>query len=87
MSSRHDDARKVRKKAADIAHDRPFASEHPNNKEEEEYKDKDGHRNFIANFTKGLKHHDPGEKDAGEVVNEDYEELLEALKERKTRRF
>ena len=79
MSNRHDDARDIRRKAAELAHDRSFTKNHQNNGEEDEYKDKDGNRNFIANFTKGLKHHEKTNRDAGEVINEHYRKLLDAL--------
>ena len=42
-------------------------------------KDKDGNRNFIGNFTKGLKHHPKENRDAWEIINEDYRKLLKAL--------
>jgi hypothetical protein len=84
---RHDDARDIRREAADIAHDRPYTGNHKNNGEEDEYKDKDGNRNFIANFTKGLKHHEKTNRDAGEVENEDYRKLLEAIDSGKQKDF
>jgi hypothetical protein len=76
---RHDDAYDIRVKAAKIARDRDFEDNHQDNGEENEYKDKDGHRNFIANYTKGLKHHPKGNRDAGEVINADYRKLIDAM--------
>jgi hypothetical protein len=76
---RHDDAYDMRVKAAKIARDRDFEDDHRDNGEENEYKDKDDHRNFIANYTKGLKHHPKGDRDAGEVINADYRKLIDAM--------
>ena len=76
---RHDDAFDIRVKASKIARDRDFESNHQDNGEENEYKDKDGNRNFIANYTKGLKHHLKGDRDAGEVINADYRKLVDAM--------
>jgi hypothetical protein len=81
--SRHDDAFDVRKDAAKIAHDRNFANNHPDNGEEDRYKDLDGNRNFIANFSKGLKQHEITNRDAGEVINPDYKKLVDAIKSEK----
>ncbi len=87
MSERHDKARDIRIKSADIAHKRSFTRDHPNNREEDEYQDKDGNRNFIANFTKGLPHHDKDNRDVGEVKNKEYRKLLSALKSGKQEDF
>src|SRR5215207_2724980 len=84
---RHKDAYDIRKDAAEIAFKRRYDKKHPNNGEEDEYKDADDNRNFIANYTKGLKHHEIGNRDAGEVENEDYKKLLKALKSGKQRDF
>ena len=62
-----------------IARDRGFENNHQDNGEENEYKDKDGHRNFIANFTKGFTHHPKDNRDAGEVINADYRKLVDAM--------
>ena len=78
--SRHDDALKIRREAADIAFNRPHASAHPTNREEDTYKNSDDDKNFIANYTKGLKHHEITNRDAGEVIGEDYKKLLDAIK-------
>jgi len=85
--SRHDDAFDVRKDAVKIAHDRNFANNHPDNGEENKYKDQDGNRNFIANFSKGLKHHEITNRDAGEVINPDYKKLVNALESEKQQDF
>src|SRR5919198_1182039 len=85
--SRHADAFQIRKKAAKLAYDRDFAKKHPDNGEEDKYKDLDGNRNFIANYTKGLKHHPPNDRDAGEVINRDYRKLLDAIKSGKSQGF
>ncbi len=77
---RHDDAYEIRVKAAKIAKDRDFEDDHENNGEENEYKDADGNRNFIANYTKGFRHHPKTDRDAGEVINQDYRKLVEAMK-------
>ena len=76
---RHDDAYEIRIKAAKIARDRDFENNHQNNGEENEYKDKDEHRNFIANYTKGFRHHPKTDRDAGEVINADYRKLVDAM--------
>ena len=60
---------------------------HPDNGEEDEYKDLDGNRNFIANFTKGFDHHPPDDRDAGEVINKDYKTLLDAVRSGKQSDF
>ena len=85
--TRHTDAFQIRKKAAKLAYDRDFAKKHPNNREEDKYKDLDGNRNFIANYTKGLKHHPPNDRDAGEVINPNYRKLLNAIKSEKPQDF
>lgn len=85
--SRHDDAYDIRVKAAKLARDRDYANNHPNNGEEDKYKDADGNRNFIANYTKGLRHHPITDRDAGEVINADYKKLLDALKSEKPQDF
>jgi hypothetical protein len=87
IMSRHDDAFEIRKKAAKLAHDRDFAKNHPDNGEEDKYKDLDGNRNFIANYTKGLKHHELTNRDAGEVINPDYRKLVDAIKSEKPQDF
>ena len=76
---RHDDARKIREESAKIAFDRG-AAQHKTNGEEDRYKDADGNRNFIANFSKGFNHHPPNNRDAGEVISHDYRKLLDAVK-------
>ena len=85
--ARHDDAYKIRVKAADIARDRDHTRDHSNNGEEDEYKDADGNRNFIANYTKGFRHHPKSDRDAGEVINEDYRKLLDAIDSEKPQDF
>src|SRR5918911_732864 len=85
--SRHDDSFNIRKRAAKLAYDRDFAKNHPDNGEENKHKDLDGNRNFIANYTKGLKHHIMTDRDAGEVINSDYRELLDAIKSEKPQDF
>jgi hypothetical protein len=85
--SRHDDAFEIRKRAAKLAYDRDFTKNHPDNGEENKYKDLDGNRNFIANYTKGLKHHVITDRDAGEVINSDYRKLLDAIKSEKPQDF
>src|ERR687892_451789 len=77
---RHDDAYEIRIKAAKIARDRDFEDDHQDNGEENEYTDKDGNRNFIANYTKGFEHHPKDNRDAGEVINTDYKKLIDAMK-------
>ena len=62
-----------------IARDREYADSHQNNGEENKYKDADGNRNFIANYTKGFKHHPKTDRDAGEVINPDYRKLVDAI--------
>ena len=62
---RHDDSYDIRVKAAKIARDRDHADSHRNNGEERKYKDADGNRNFIANYTKGFRHHPKTDRDAG----------------------
>jgi membrane-associated phospholipid phosphatase len=76
---RHDDAYDTRVKAAKLAKDRNFENNHQDNGEEDEYEDKDGHRNFIANYTKGFRHHPKTDRDAGEVINADYRKLVDAM--------
>jgi hypothetical protein len=76
---RHDDVYEIRVKAAKIAKDRDFEDDHQDNGEENEYKDKDGNRNFIANYTKGFRHHPKTDRDAGEVINADYRKLVDAM--------
>jgi hypothetical protein len=78
---RHDDAYDVRVKAAKIARDRDYEDNHQNNGEENKYKDVDGNRNFIANYSKGLKHHSKTDRDAGEVINPDYRKLLDVIED------
>jgi hypothetical protein len=80
---RHDDAYDIRVKAAKIARDRDHADTHQNNGEENKYKDADGNRNFIANYTKGFRHHPKTDRDAGEVINPDYRKLLDAIESEK----
>jgi hypothetical protein len=84
---RHEDSREIREDAAKIAFERKHATKHEDNKEEDEYKDADGNRNFIANYSKGLRHHDINDRDAGEVINEDYKRLVNALKTKKQEDF
>ena len=69
MNDRDNKAFDIRRDAADLAKNRR-GSDHPTNGEEKEYEN----ANYIANFTKGLKHHDNGE-----VIKEEYEKLLKAL--------
>ena len=87
--SRHEDARKVRREAAEIAHDRPFThdGDHKDNMEEEDYHDAHGNRNFIGNFSKGLPHHPIGDSEAGEVIADAYRTMLKALKSEKVSDF
>src|SRR5919197_5407831 len=85
--SRHNDALQIRRKAAKLAYDRDFAKTHRDNGEEDKYKDLDGNRNFIANYTKGLKHHELTNRDAGEVINPDYRKMLDAIKSKKPQDF
>jgi hypothetical protein len=84
---RHDDAYDIRVKAAKIARDRDHADSHQNNGEENKYKDADGNRNFIANYTKGFRHHPKTDRDAGEVINPDYRKLLDAIESEKSDDF
>lgn len=77
--SRHDDAFDIRVEAAKLAKNRN-TDNHMDNGEEDKYRDANGNRNFIANYTKGLKHHPKDHQDAGEVKNPDYKKLLDAVK-------
>jgi len=81
MSS-HEKAFDIRVRAANFSKDRK-QDNHKDNKEEDEYKDANGNRNFIANFTKGLNHHPKNHTDAGEVINPDYRKLLDAIESEK----
>lgn len=79
--NRNLEARRIRQEAAEAATraDDPYpirdlaVRSHLNNGEEDEYRKPSG-LNFIANFTKGLKHNC-----VGEVIRPDYIRLLEAL--------
>jgi hypothetical protein len=84
---RHKNAFDIRKDAAEIAFKRRYDKKHRTNGEEDDYRDADNNRNFIANYTKGLKHHEIGNRDAGEVKNEDYKKFLKALKSGKQKDF
>ena len=84
--SRHDDSFDTRVKAAELAKNRD-TDNHRDNGEEDEYKDADDNRNFIANYTKGLEHHPKTDRDAGEVINANYRKLLDAVKSGKPRDF
>jgi hypothetical protein len=85
MSS-HEEAFDIRVKAAKFAKNRNTET-HRDNKEEDEYKDANGNRNFIANYTKGLRHHPINHQDAGEVINPEYRKLLDAIKSEKPSDF
>jgi hypothetical protein len=84
---RHKDAFDVRKDAAELAFKRRYDKKHRTNGEEDDYRDADNNRNFIANYSKGLKHHEIANRDAGEVKNEDYKRLVKALKSKKQKDF
>jgi hypothetical protein len=84
---RHEDAYDVRVRAARIARNRTFEDDHEDNGEEDGYKDADGNRNFIANYSKGFRHHSKDNRDAGEVINQDYTDLLEAVESENPERF
>jgi hypothetical protein len=84
---RHGESRKIREDAAKIAFEHKHATKHEYNGEQDDYKDLDGNRNFIANFTKGFAHHPPDDRDAGEVIVKEYKTLLDALKSGKPSDF
>ena len=71
----------IRKDAAENAFGRPFPP-HPNNGEENDYRNSDGQLSYIANFTKGLPHNK-----IGEVDPEAYRSLLRALESGDPREF
>ncbi|WP_179946332.1 vanadium-dependent haloperoxidase [Candidatus Nitrosocosmicus hydrocola] len=78
MTDREDSSYEGRIEAAKIARDRPIEN-NKSNGEENKYKDANGKLNYIANFTKGLKHHEKSHQDAGEVISEDYRDLRDAI--------
>jgi hypothetical protein len=78
LTDRKDNSYEGRIQAAKIARDRPIEN-NKSNGEENKYKDGNGKLNYIANFTKGLKHHEKSHPDAGEVISEDYRDLRDAI--------
>lgn len=52
--------------------------DHPDNHEEDDYRDSQGHHNYIANYTKALPHHLTG-PEIGEVIPTSYRRLLVAV--------
>jgi len=77
MHDRDNKAFDIRKDAAELAKNRRGSSR-PRNGEEEDYEDK----NYIANYSKGLKH-----DDNGEVNKNEYKKLLKALETGKQEDF
>jgi hypothetical protein len=77
--NRHDEARKLRVDAANIAYNREHAIDQKNNGEETDYIDSDGNRTYIGNYSKGLPHHPINNLKAGEVVNTAYESMMRAI--------
>src|SRR5215203_2719825 len=64
---------KLRKRAAERTYGIKWP-DHPNNGEEDDYRE-NGHRTYIANYSKGLRHNK-----LGEVDRESYESFLRAAK-------
>jgi hypothetical protein len=85
-NQRRNEGRHIRNEARD----RDYPSQGPryhDNGEEDDYRDLDGNRNFIGNYTKSLPHHPLNHRDAGEVVNSAYRELIEAANTGSPREF
>ena len=74
-------ALKTRIEASLNAYRRPEGKSQ-NNGEEYQYRNDDGQRTYIANFTKGLQHNE-----FGEVIPEQYETLLHAVETRDSQAF
>lgn len=74
---RRNEGKEIREEVADD--DYPIFPDNHNNGEEQDYRDIDGNRNFIANYHKSLPHHPLTDRDVGEVDNETYRDLLHAV--------
>ena len=86
MVNRDEEAYEIREEAADLARDRK-SQNHPTNGEEDDHKNSNGHRNFIANYSKALPHHPINHANAGEVIRDEYVKLLDALESGKQNDF
>lgn len=83
MPSRRSIARDIREDSLRRDFDHDFPDPH-NNGDEDFNRDKNHHKNFIGNYNKGLPHHtvetsDPQDPQIGEVIPNDYEEMVHAL--------
>lgn len=84
MPDRRSRARDIREESIRRNFDHDFPVLH-NNGEEDQNVNKNHHKNFIGNFNKGLPHYstessDPQDPKIGEVIPNDYEEMVHAIK-------
>lgn len=86
MVNRDQESYEIREEAGDLARDRK-SHNHPTNGEENDYKNSNDRRNFIANYSKGLPHHPINHANAGEVIRQEYIKLLDALESEKQNDF